>query len=84
MTTKDDYKAVHAGSNFNRLDTLFEAYDPAIPSNATMTDRMRAEREGTAKLLCQRLLQSAERGACTLILGAIEDTWLSRLKNATT
>ena len=44
---------------------------------------MRTKREWTAKLLRQHLLQAAKRGARTLILRAVKDTWVRRLKNTT-
>ena len=44
ITTKDDYKAAHTGSIFDRLDTPLEAYDPAILSNITKINCMQAER----------------------------------------
>ena len=56
ITTEANYNAARTGRNFDHLDTLFKAYDPAIFSNAMTTNCMRAEREWTAKLLRQRLL----------------------------
>ena len=70
LTTKADYKAAHSDSTFNRLNPPLETHNPVNPSDATTTDRMRAKREWTAKLLRQRLLRAPECGARTLILGA--------------
>ena len=53
ITTGAEYKASRAGSTFDRFGTLLEAYNPAIPSDATTADRMQAEREWTSKLLRQ-------------------------------
>ena len=39
-----------------------------------MTDRMRAKREWTAKLLQQRLLQASERGTHKNLLGVPQNT----------
>ena len=43
ITTESNYKASHAGSTFNRLDTPLEAYDPEISFKATTNNHMRAE-----------------------------------------
>ena len=83
ITTKVNYQAAHSGATFNRLYIPLEAYDPSISSDSIITDHMRDEREWTANLFCQRLLRAAKRGACTLILREVEDTWVRRLKNAT-
>ena len=84
ITTKAEYKAAHTSSTFECRDTLLEAYNPEIPSYATTTDHMQAERKWTAKFLCKSLLQAAERSSCTLIFRVVEDTWARRLETATT
>ena len=75
--------AALSGVPFNFLDTPLEAYDPTIVSDAMSTNCVQAEHEWTEKLLRQRLLRAAERGACALILGAVKDTWVRRLKYET-
>ena len=84
IATEADYKAAHASLTFDCLDTPLQAYNPLISSDDKTTGRMQAEREWMDKLLRQRLLQAAKRGARILITGAVKDTWLRLLKNTTT
>ena len=49
-----------------------------------INNHIQDERKWMQKLPRQLLLCSNEHVACTLILGAVEDTWVRRLKNVTT